>query len=75
MFTAFETVKNTHTYAQGGIHYLGGVYSTGMTGWPEHELVVSTSSPSNSPITSSPSTSEPTDARKIPTPMYAWLIC
>lgn len=45
MFTAFETVKNTHTYAQGGIHYLGGVYSTGMTGWPEHELVVSTSSP------------------------------
>ncbi|KAL7541739.1 hypothetical protein ACHAXR_011182, partial [Thalassiosira sp. AJA248-18] len=41
MFAAFDTVKSTHTSAIGGIHYMGGVYSTGMPGWPKHEDLTS----------------------------------
>mmetsp|Transcript_38251 Transcript_38251/g.80487 ORF Transcript_38251/g.80487 Transcript_38251/m.80487 type:complete len:507 (+) Transcript_38251:76-1596(+) len=61
MFTAFDTIKTTHANAQGGIHFMGGVYSTGMVGWPKHEAATPgpTSPPTRNP-TQAP-TSEPTN--------------
>eukprot|EP00545_Synedropsis_sp_CCMP1620_P011980 CAMPEP_0119008316 /NCGR_PEP_ID=MMETSP1176-20130426/3602_1 /TAXON_ID=265551 /ORGANISM="Synedropsis recta cf, Strain CCMP1620" /LENGTH=356 /DNA_ID=CAMNT_0006960625 /DNA_START=100 /DNA_END=1170 /DNA_ORIENTATION=- len=37
MYNALDEVVDTETYARGGIHYHGGVYSSGMPGWPKHE--------------------------------------
>jgi hypothetical protein len=37
MHAAFDHVIATETYARGGIHYQGGVYSSGMPGWPKHD--------------------------------------
>ena len=53
MYAAFDTVRLTQPNTDGGIHYMGGVYSSGMVGWPKHEGY--TVSPSDPP-TSSPST-------------------
>ena len=49
MFAAFDTIKATHISAVGGIHYMGGVYSTGMPGWPKHETQTGTNPPTTSP--------------------------
>jgi hypothetical protein len=39
MFAAFDFIENALDGAIGGIHYMGGVYSTGMTDdWPKHDL-------------------------------------
>lgn len=37
MFAAFDEVHLSQTQTQGGIHYMSGVFSTGMPGWPKHE--------------------------------------
>jgi len=37
MFAAFDEVKLSQNETRGGIHYMGGVFSTGMPGWPKHE--------------------------------------
>eukprot|EP00542_Grammatophora_oceanica_P013494 CAMPEP_0194043578 /NCGR_PEP_ID=MMETSP0009_2-20130614/15177_1 /TAXON_ID=210454 /ORGANISM="Grammatophora oceanica, Strain CCMP 410" /LENGTH=369 /DNA_ID=CAMNT_0038687829 /DNA_START=210 /DNA_END=1316 /DNA_ORIENTATION=+ len=37
MYQAFDEVVTAQPSARGGIHYHGGVYSTGMVGWPKHE--------------------------------------
>ena len=36
MFAAFDEVRASLPAAKGGIHMLGGVYSSGMPGWPKH---------------------------------------
>lgn len=40
MFAAFDHVEEQLPGAVGGIHYMGGVFSTGMTdGWPKHDSI------------------------------------
>lgn len=42
MWDAFDTVTEKLSKALGGIHYFGGVYSTGITDkWPKHEATAS----------------------------------
>lgn len=52
MFQAFDEIKITLPSAQFGIHYMGGVYSTGMPGWPQKAIPTSpspTQAPSQTP--------------------------
>jgi len=37
MFAAFDEVGAGQALTRGGIHFMGGVFSTGMSGWPKHE--------------------------------------
>jgi len=37
MFAAFDEVQSSQSQTRGGIHYMSGVFSTGMPGWPKHE--------------------------------------
>jgi len=36
LFDALDAVEGGLVHAQGGIHYFGGVFSSGMVGWPKH---------------------------------------
>jgi len=37
MFAAFDEVQSNMTDSHGAIHFMGGVFSSGMPGWPKHE--------------------------------------
>ena len=54
MFEAFDEVTVGLPHAQGGIHFIGGAFSTGMPGWPTHSSsgTVTTSAPTSSPTAS-----------------------
>uniref|UniRef100_A0A7R9ZAJ6 Uncharacterized protein n=1 Tax=Pseudictyota dubia TaxID=2749911 RepID=A0A7R9ZAJ6_9STRA len=57
MYAAFDEILLSQTNSRGGLHYMGGVYSTGMPGWPIHS---SGTSPTASPVSSAPVSSSPT---------------
>lgn len=55
MYAAFDEVMLNQTSARGGIHYMGGVYSSGMPGWPKHLNTPTTPAPiTPSPVMTAP---------------------
>lgn len=53
MHIAFDTVETQYPLLKGGIHYMNGVYGSGITdGWPVHDASISTA---RSCITNAPS--------------------
>lgn len=62
MFTAFGEVESSLSNAIGAIHYMDGVYSSGMPGWPRH--VATTEAPTATPTQSQASSHCPGITRR-----------